>query len=336
MKRSVFMLLFGVLVQWVGGSAKAQAPVSGQPYQSPPGTRASVPGRSSATAATTTPSPGTAPCSWRPSPSSKALLPDSRIRFPTGYEGFGPGTLISYGGYNYSIAGDGTMLLVAQGNQSASPQPRYEIPSQGGLSYSSPDGTHGTGGYSSSGIGTNAYGSYSDPQGNRGSGYAQFGGSNPSMGGAYQNADGSSGSGTIGANAGQFAYQYGQYGNGQGTNIGWQGAYQGPNAWGTGMNSYTAGPNGGQTMTGGFSRGPSGYTSSFGVGQVNPQGQTTNRSGTMTYQNPSNWATNYNYAGQAATATAGTSISRTASRRSVSKAVLPAPSPGRGSTAAAT
>ena len=30
---------------------------------------------------------------------------------PAGYEGYGAGTLVTYGGYNYVIQGDGTMLV---------------------------------------------------------------------------------------------------------------------------------------------------------------------------------------------------------------------------------
>jgi hypothetical protein len=42
---------------------------------------------------------------------------------PAGYEGYGAGTTISYGGYNYVLQGNGTMLLAAGG-------PTYQYQSQ--------------------------------------------------------------------------------------------------------------------------------------------------------------------------------------------------------------
>jgi hypothetical protein len=64
MKRFALTALFGVLLLSPCGSAMAQAPVPGQPYQ-----------------------------------------------VPAGYELYGPGSLVSYGGFNYVIQGDETMLL---------------------------------------------------------------------------------------------------------------------------------------------------------------------------------------------------------------------------------
>ena len=61
--RQLRPLLLGLLVVLACGSARAQEPIAGQPYQVPPG-----------------------------------------------YEMYGPGTLISYGGFNYVVQGDGTML----------------------------------------------------------------------------------------------------------------------------------------------------------------------------------------------------------------------------------
>ncbi len=105
MKRNTLMaLLVGFLLP-ICGIARAQGPVAGQPYQ-----------------------------------------------IPAGYESYGAGTLISYGGSNYVIQGDGTMLLAQQtGDASTDPGPSagqpYQVPagyetygagtliSYGGLNY---------------------------------------------------------------------------------------------------------------------------------------------------------------------------------------------------------
>ena len=54
-----------------------------------------------------------------------------RYQIPAGYEAYGPGTTISYGGANYVVNGDGTMATSASGSQGAfqptAPQ-RYQIP----------------------------------------------------------------------------------------------------------------------------------------------------------------------------------------------------------------
>ena len=64
MKKSLPVLALAVLILGACGTARAQAPVPGQPYQ-----------------------------------------------VPAGFEGYGVGTLVSYGGYNYVIQGDGTMQV---------------------------------------------------------------------------------------------------------------------------------------------------------------------------------------------------------------------------------
>jgi hypothetical protein len=64
MKKPLPILALAVLILGACGTARAQAPIPGQPYQ-----------------------------------------------VPAGYEGYGPGTLVAYGGYNYVIQGDGTMQL---------------------------------------------------------------------------------------------------------------------------------------------------------------------------------------------------------------------------------
>jgi hypothetical protein len=62
MKKSLPVLAIAVLILGACGTARAQAPVPGQPYQ-----------------------------------------------VPAGYEAYGAGTLVAYGGYNYVIQCDGTM-----------------------------------------------------------------------------------------------------------------------------------------------------------------------------------------------------------------------------------
>ena len=64
MKKTLSALAIAVLMLGASGTAKAQAPAFGQPYQ-----------------------------------------------VPAGYEAYGAGTLVAYGGYNYVIQGDGTMLV---------------------------------------------------------------------------------------------------------------------------------------------------------------------------------------------------------------------------------
>jgi hypothetical protein len=87
MRRYLLMFFVGFACLAMIESARAQAPVPGQPYQ-----------------------------------------------VPDGYTGYGSGTLISYGGYNYVIQGDGTMLLAADpggasqdANQLIEGQP-YQVP----------------------------------------------------------------------------------------------------------------------------------------------------------------------------------------------------------------
>ena len=75
MKKSLSALALAVVMFGASGTAKAQAPVFGQPYQ-----------------------------------------------VPAGYEGYGCGTPVAYGGYNYVIQGDGTMLL-GSSSVTCNPQP---------------------------------------------------------------------------------------------------------------------------------------------------------------------------------------------------------------------
>jgi len=76
MRRLTFMAFFGLLSLATSGSAHAQGPCPGQPYQ-----------------------------------------------VPAGYEAYGPGAPINYGGYNYVIQRDGTMLVAAQPTFTPAPPP---------------------------------------------------------------------------------------------------------------------------------------------------------------------------------------------------------------------
>jgi len=67
---------------------------------------------------------------------AQAPTPGQPYQIPAGFEGYGPGTLIAYGGYNYVTQGDGTMLLqqaVDSGSAATAggpvPGQPYQIPS---------------------------------------------------------------------------------------------------------------------------------------------------------------------------------------------------------------
>ncbi len=59
-----------------------------------------------------------------------AQVPGQPYQVPAGYEGYSAGTLINYGGANYVIQGNGTMLLAAQGSMDDSGQATqaYQVP----------------------------------------------------------------------------------------------------------------------------------------------------------------------------------------------------------------
>ncbi|MGO9923414.1 MAG: hypothetical protein ACLQIB_53025, partial [Isosphaeraceae bacterium] len=66
---------------------------------------------------------------------AQAPTPGQPYQIPAGFEGYGPGTLISYGGYNYVTQGDGTMLLQLTGysgpaatEEGPAPGQPYQIP----------------------------------------------------------------------------------------------------------------------------------------------------------------------------------------------------------------
>ena len=81
MRTASRMLLLGSLLLSLSTTARAQAPVAGQPYQ-----------------------------------------------IPAGYEGYGAGTLIAYGGYNYVIQSNRTMLLAASSQTYQPTQYTYQQP----------------------------------------------------------------------------------------------------------------------------------------------------------------------------------------------------------------
>ncbi len=81
MKKTLPMLALAVLILGACGTARAQAPVPGQPYQ-----------------------------------------------VPAGFEAYGAGTLVAYGGYNYVIQGDGTMQLSSPSVQCYQPSTCYQRP----------------------------------------------------------------------------------------------------------------------------------------------------------------------------------------------------------------
>jgi hypothetical protein len=53
--------------------------------------------------------------------------PGQPYQVPAGYEAYGPGTLINYGGYDYVIQGDGTMLVAAQPAFTPAPPPAQYV-----------------------------------------------------------------------------------------------------------------------------------------------------------------------------------------------------------------
>ena len=65
---------------------------------------------------------------------AQAPIAGQPYQIPDGYTGYGSGTLINYGGFNYVIQGDGTMLLAADSavTTQASEQPTagqpYQVP----------------------------------------------------------------------------------------------------------------------------------------------------------------------------------------------------------------
>jgi hypothetical protein len=64
-------------------------------------------------------------------PPQQGYVAGQRYQIPAGYEAYGPGTTISYGGANYVIGADGTMVASTGGAQGVfqptAPQ-RYQIP----------------------------------------------------------------------------------------------------------------------------------------------------------------------------------------------------------------
>jgi len=110
------------------GTARAQGPIAGQPYQVPAGYEAYGAGTLISYGGfnyviqgngTMLLAQQTVDTSADPGPSD-----DQAYQVPAGYEAYGAGTLISYGGFDYVIQGDGTMVLAQQtGDPSADPGP---------------------------------------------------------------------------------------------------------------------------------------------------------------------------------------------------------------------
>jgi len=139
-------MLAGLLLP-LCGTARAQGPIAGQPYQVPAGYEAYgagtlinyggfnyvIRGDGTMLLAQQTVDPSTDPGS----------SDDQAYQVPAGYEAYGAGTRISYGGFDYVIQGDGTMVLAQQtGDTLVDPGP------PDGQSYVVP------GGYESYGAGT--------------------------------------------------------------------------------------------------------------------------------------------------------------------------------------
>ena len=140
MRRYVLMTICGLSLVLFGGPANAQAPVPGQAYQIPNGYQGYAAGTVIAYGgynyvinpdATTMVLANQATDSAPPDDSSP---PDNSSppaddpgpggpQIPDGYAGYAAGTVISYGGSNYTIGSNGTMTLADQGAGQA-----YQIP----------------------------------------------------------------------------------------------------------------------------------------------------------------------------------------------------------------
>ena len=132
MKTAFGTLLFGFLLVTFSGTARAQGPVAGQPYQVPAGYQSYGAGtliayggynyviQSNGTMLLSGSGGSTGTDQQGPSGGQA-------YQVPAGYQGYGAGTVISYGGYNYVIQGNGTMLLSGSGGSSA-PTQTYQQP----------------------------------------------------------------------------------------------------------------------------------------------------------------------------------------------------------------
>jgi hypothetical protein len=115
------------------GTTAAQGPAAGQPYQVPAGYEAYSAGTVITHAgynyviqgngtmllnADSQPSYGGTTVAQGPAAGQP-------YQVPAGYESYGPGTLISYAGYNYVIQGNGTMIL-ASNSQASVPYQTYQ------------------------------------------------------------------------------------------------------------------------------------------------------------------------------------------------------------------
>jgi hypothetical protein len=140
MKKNTLMALLVGLLLPICGIARAQGPVAGQPYQVPAGYESYGAGTLISYGGfnyviqgdgTMLLAQQTGDTSTDPGPSV-----DQPYQVPTGYESYGAGTSINYGGFNYVIQSDGTMLLQQDGDSSVAvdytsgpvPDQPYQIP----------------------------------------------------------------------------------------------------------------------------------------------------------------------------------------------------------------
>jgi hypothetical protein len=88
--------------------------------------------------------------------SAWAQIPGQPYQIPPGYEGFSVGSLITYGGANYVIQGNGTMLLAASGfDQATVVYPGQIYPGQTTVVYPGQNNGYYNSYYNGGGIYTN-------------------------------------------------------------------------------------------------------------------------------------------------------------------------------------
>jgi hypothetical protein len=123
MKKSLPMLALAVLFLGAG-TARAQSPVLGQPYQVPPGYESYVAGSVVAYGGYNYVIQGDGTMLLADQPDGSAATCDGSqcgqvYQIPNGFAGYPAGTVITYGGCNYVIQADGTMLLADQPDYTA-------------------------------------------------------------------------------------------------------------------------------------------------------------------------------------------------------------------------
>jgi hypothetical protein len=126
MKKLPLMFMLAVLLPSASGSAMAQAPIPGQPYQVPPGYESYQPGTLIAYGGYSyvIQGDGTMLLSCSSVSCDQQQADDQSgcqvFQVPDGYSGCAAGTVITYGDLSYALQGDGTMALCAQGDDSDS------------------------------------------------------------------------------------------------------------------------------------------------------------------------------------------------------------------------